>query len=461
MIRRDVDQRSHHSTAWIDCHTEDVLQTARDSTARYKAGNPLSIFDGVPTGIKDEAKVRGYKTTKGRKDNDAIFAIEEESCHAARLLEEAGAIILGKLNMHEVGADTTNNNPNWGTPLNPHNSKYYTGGSSGGAAYAVSAGLIPIAVGTDGGGSVRIPSSFCGVYGLKPSHHRIEDTNSTVTCLGPLGATMSDLMASYRLLAQPQESDPICSLFAQALALSSTTRKIGYCKTWFERAEPKVLEICKAALDYYSTKLGYEIVPIEIPFLPQGQLAHAFTILAEMSTKAQTTPVPSSHFLTDYNPAQKVLLGVGSQVPAYDYHLAQRMRNLLMQHLAHLYKQHPGLVIVTPTSPMAGWPIDRPGDLIHGVSDANSSIRNMEYVWLANFCGNPAVSVPVGFVDPVKGEGKIPIGLMAMGEWGAEEQLLEWGKEAEGYLTDVYEGGRVRPGNWEDVVELARERMEK
>jgi Asp-tRNA(Asn)/Glu-tRNA(Gln) amidotransferase A subunit family amidase len=181
-------------------------------------------------------------------------------------------------------------------------------------------------------------------------------------------------------------------------------------------------------------------------------VAHAFTILSEMANRARQNPSSKSNWLSGLNPANKVLLAVGNQTPARDYLLAQQLRQMLMQHLAFLYQKHPGLIIITPTTPMAGWPIAKEGDLKHGVTDGNTSIRNMEYVWLANFCGNPAISCPVGYVDPVKGRGKVPVGLMAMGEWGSEDALLAWGREAEAYLNESYAGGRQRPPNWVDVV---------
>ena len=128
LIRRDVPNPSRHSTAFILCDTESVIRAAEESTSRYKAGKPLSVFDGVVTAIKDECKVAGYRTMYGRKQNDGFFKVEEESSWPVQKWQEAGGIVLGKLNMHEVGADTTNNNPNWGTPRNPHNDQYYTGG---------------------------------------------------------------------------------------------------------------------------------------------------------------------------------------------------------------------------------------------------------------------------------------------------------------------------------------------
>jgi len=456
LIRRDIKPASHHSIAFIDTHPEEVLAAAKASTLRYKNGAPLSILDGVPTAIKDEVDLIGYRTTMGRKQNEKMFPIATETFWPIQKWEEAGVVIIGKTTLHELGADTTNNNPNWGTPRNPHNSRYYTGGSSGGSAYAVSAGLIPFALGNDGGGSIRIPASFCGIYGLKPSHSRLENNGSTVTVSGPLAATISDLESAYRIMAIPDPSDPICSLFSPPGSTTAAHPKvIGIYKEWFNRADPVVLKLCNQVIDHYKTKLGYEIVLIEIPYVPEGQLAHAFVILAEMAMGAHQEPTSKTNWLADLNPANKILLLLGDQTPAHDHMLAQMLRNLLMQHLAFLFQKYPGLLIVTPTTPMPGWPIAHEGDLKHGITDGNVSIRNMEYVWLANFSGCPAISCPVGYVDAVKGTGKIPVGLMAMGEWGTEDALIRWGRESEGWLNDAYEGGRQRPGNWVDVVDIA------
>jgi Asp-tRNA(Asn)/Glu-tRNA(Gln) amidotransferase A subunit family amidase len=196
-------------------------------------------------------------------------------------------------------------------------------------------------------------------------------------------------------------------------------------------------------------------VPITIPHLPEGQLAHAFTILSEMASEAKSL-FPSRPWLTDLGAANKIFLTVGAQTPATDYLLAQQMRHMLMCHLAFLFQNHPGLVIVTPTSPMAGWPIEQENDLKYGANNANLSIRNMEYVWLANFTGCPALSCPVGYVEPKKGTGDIPIGFMGMGEWGSEDALIEWGRDVERWLNEEYPGGRRRPISWENILEKAK-----
>jgi Asp-tRNA(Asn)/Glu-tRNA(Gln) amidotransferase A subunit family amidase len=274
-----------------------------------------------------------------------------------------------------------------------------------------------------------------------------------------------DLEAMYRVLAQPDPSDPICSLFAPpSTASTSRSKTIGIYKPWFARAEHSVLVICQKAIDYYQNKLGYNVVEIEIPYLAEGQKAHAMTILSELAIRTRSQHLPnqihtSSSWFSGLNPANKILLSIGAQTTGQDYLLAQQLRNILMQHLAFLFKKYPGMLIVTPTSTMPGWDIKAEGYLKYGSTDPNTTLRSMEYVWLANFCGNPAISVPVGYVDPVKtaGDGEIPIGLMAMGDWGSEDQLLGWGREAEIYLNEVYEGGRRRPAGegWVDVFGLA------
>ena len=353
--------------------------------------------------------------------------------------------------------DTTNNNPIHGTPRNPHNQNYYTGGSSGGSGYVVGAGLVPIALGNDGGGSIRVPASYCGVYGLKTSHERVSGLPSigfagTNGVIGPLAGTMEDLEIAYRVMATPDPSSGTSSLFPTPRQYSGERHKVlGIDPVWFERAEAPVKALCRAAIEHYKTKLGYTVVDVKIPLLPEGQLAHAMTILSEIQNSLRDGT-------SGLTPANKILVSVGLKTPADDFLQAQKLRNLLMSHLAALFQTHPGLVLLTPTTPEIGWHISGgAGDLKHGVSDGSKSVRTMEYVWLANFTGLPSLTAPAGYADPVQGEGKIPVGLMATGEWGSEDALIEWGREAEAWLNEQVEGGRRRPETWVDTLALAQQ----
>ncbi|CBX97863.1 hypothetical protein IAQ61_000952 [Plenodomus lingam] len=450
LILRNGDHKKRTlATAFMESKAELIRQAAAESTQRWKQGQPLGILDGVPFGVKDDLAIKGYKRYIGTT-HDYTDGGDKETSWCAKKVEEAGAILVGKLTMHELGMDTTNNNPNWGTPLNPYNNSYYTGGSSGGAASAVGYGIIPFAIGSDGGGSVRIPSCYCGLYGLKTSHARVSvapmpDAGKSVTVRGPLASNMSDLEISYRVMAQPDPTHYPSSDFSPPKKISGPRPKvIGIYKAWLDRADPAVQEACQSALQYFKSELGYETVDITIPLLPQGQIAHAMTILAEGASGHRSS-------IYDLTSPNRVLMSVAKQTPATDFLLAQRVRNILMEHLAHLYRTHPGLVIVTPTTPNAGWPIED-GELSYGVSNGNQQLRNMEYAWLANFTGIPCIQFPVGYVDGVKGAGKVPIGMSGHGEWGSEDALIEFGFDGEKFLQEGYAGGRLRPEGWVDVL---------
>ncbi|KAF5845944.1 hypothetical protein GGP41_008429 [Bipolaris sorokiniana] len=451
LIRRDVAQRSPCATAFMETKVDLVRQAAQASTQRYKEGEPLGILDGVPFGVKDDLLVKDYKHYVGTT-HDYSNGGSKESSWCAKMLEKEGAILVGTLTMHELGMDTTNNNPHWGTPRNPYNSSYYPGGSSGGAASAVGHGLIPFAIGSDGGGSVRIPSNYCGVYGLKPSHSRVSiapmpNSGKSVTVRGPLASNMADLEISYRVLAQPDPSTYPSSLFAPPRKFSGPRNKaLGVHKQWIDRSDPVVQESFYSALKYFEHELGYKVIDISIPLLTQGQLAHAMTIMAEGAAAHRSS-------IYDLTPANRILMTIAHQTPATDFLLAQRLRNLLMQHLADLFRAYPGLVIVTPTTPNAGWPIDE-AELSHGVTNGNMQIRNMEYVWLANFTGVPCIQFPVDYVQGVKGEGMVPIGLSGHGEWGSEDALIEFGFDGEKWLHEGREGGRAMPEAWVDVLKF-------
>ncbi|EYE99059.1 amidase [Aspergillus ruber CBS 135680] len=474
LIRRDAQPPGKHSVAFLESKVDAIRAAAEASAGRYKNGKPLGPLDGVPVVVKDEVHVKGYDRTLGTK-MDFKNGLEGTSW-CVRKWEEVGAIVIGKTTMHELGLDTNNNNPNYGTPRNPHNRDYYCGGSSGGSAYAVGTGLVPIALGADGGGSIRIPSSFCGLWGLKPSHSRVSAAPTlglapTVGVYGPMATSIDDLAHSYRIMAAPPPAseDSNSSAFPPQNTPIDTnkTKKIGLVRDWIDRAEPPVRAAFDNALAYYK-KQGYETIDIHIPYLPEGQRAHVLTIMSEIASGLE--PKRQIKHLTAPN---KVLMSVAAwQILSADFLAAQRLRSLLMSHLAHLFQTHPGLLIFTPTTPIPGWRIDGgESDLAHGLSDGKSSVRNMEYVWLANYTGCPAISCPGGYSDD-----GVPMGIMAMGEWGAEEELIAFARDGESLLESLPEslapasakdgdkegkGLRVPGGEngfWEDVIARAGEK---
>lgn len=288
-----------------------------------------------------------------------------------------------------------------------------------------------------------------------------------------MAASIDDLALAYRIMATPAppSEDPISSQFpypAPPHPDTKRTKTIGIVRDWIDRAEGPVRAVLDRALDYYREQ-GYNVIDIKIPYLPEGQRAHALTIMAEIASGVDASKIRQ---LTAPN---KVLVSMGMyQITAQDLLASQRLRNLLMTHLAHLFKAHPGMLIVSPTTPIPGWHIDGgEADLSRGLSDAKSSVRNMEYVWLANFTGCPAISCPAGY-SPDSG---VPIGVMAMGEWGTEEDLIAFARDGEPILDlpssgpSLEENGTASAAKglrtpsdtsvWEDIIAQTKESMSK
>lgn len=316
----------------------------------------------------------------------------------------------------------------------------------------MAAGIVPVCVGTDAGGSIRIPASFGGVYGLKPSHHRTMRSASTMCVTGPIASSAADLTIAYRLMSQP---NPACKTQGQfGLSMPpqpSSKRVMGVFRDWWSAADAPVAKLCDQAVAYLTNTHGYEVVDISIPYLPESQLAHSILCSVEMAEAARRR---APDWLGLCATTNHLVLPVAAHTSAAHYLKFNALRTVLMRHLAFLFQEHPGLLIVTPTTPLNGWP-RAPGDDAYGLSDLGTTTRNMMYIFLANMTGTPSVTAPIGYANPQQGQGKLPVGLLATGEWGSEEQLLAWARDAEEYLHDGYEQGRRRPDAWADVLSLA------
>ncbi|WQF80928.1 Putative amidase [Colletotrichum destructivum] len=483
LIRRDSSPPGEHSVAWFEVHVESVLAMAAASTQRYKEKRSLGPLDGIPTAVKDEFDMEGYKTTLGSPNDYTSLHVPQPkgndgdstktSWCVSRVID-SGAVVLGKLSMHEFGMDTAGYNITYGTPRNPYNPSYYVGGSSSGSAYAVAAGLLPVTLGSDGGGSLRIPAAFTSVFGLKPTHGRLsffpgQNHSSSAAVNGPMAGDMRSLIALYNAISRPHPRSAFS--FPRVVAMpypyrssleeaaddndgATRPKVLGIPEAWFARASPAVQTLCRTLVDRLAQRKGYRVVPVEMPFTQEGQAAHAITLLTDAATLVRNNT-------TGLSAANRILVALGRATPASDYQLAQRLRHVLMRHLAWLWQRHPGMVLVTPASACAGWPIRSERELAYGVSDGDQTMRSMEYVWLANLCGVPSISVPAGFAAPGAAEtevadrdapAKVPVGLMGTGEWCDEEALLRFGLDAEEVGADL----QVQPPSWVDIVALAK-----
>ncbi len=413
--------------AIIAIDREELLAQARQSTQRIRAGQPLSVFDGVPVAVKDEVDMRPYPTSVGTAFLGAA-PCRDDSTVVARM-RAAGALLIGKANMHEIGLGVTGLNTIHGTPRNPYAPDHYTGGSSSGPATAVAAGLCPVAIGADGGGSIRIPASFCGVVGIKPTFGRISEHGAAPLCwsvahLGPLAATATDAALAYAVLAGPDAHDPR-SWHQPAPTLAGWQRvelddlTLGVYWPWFRHASAEVVAACEALLAQFE-RMGARLREVTLPDLEAGRVAHTITIVGEMSQGLGHTY--AQHY-RQHGLDVRTNLALGRTFTARDYILAQRVRTRMMNHFQRALAEVDA--IVTPSTGLAAPPI-LPAALVHGESDLTTLVEIMRFATPPNMTGLPAISFPAGYTG-----GGLPIGMQVIGRPWQEPMLLRLALAAE------------------------------
>jgi Asp-tRNA(Asn)/Glu-tRNA(Gln) amidotransferase A subunit family amidase len=399
---------------------DDVMAQARASAERFARGAPLGPLDGVPVVVKDELDQTPYPTTVGTR-----FLGREPARVDAEVvarLRRAGALLIGKGNMHEMGLGVTGVNPHHGAARNPYDPQRATGGSSSGPAAAVGLGLCPLAVGADGGGSIRIPAALCGQVGLKPTFGRVSEHGAAELCwsvahVGPIAATVRDCALGYALMAGPDAKDEGSLLqpapvFDDIGHLDLAGVRIGVFRAWFEDAEPAVVAGARRAVGWLE-EAGARVVDISIPELETLRVAHLVTIVAEM------TAAHLAHYREHrdaYAADTRVNLALGRRLQGYDYVHAQRHRARVLR----LWREAMRGVdaVATPTAGRTA-PLIPDDALETGESNLEVVGQIIRFAAPANLTGLPAISVPVGYDD-----GGLPIGLQLIGHGWQEHVLL-------------------------------------
>ena len=430
--------------SFIASAADDILRQARESRKRLAKGNPRGILEGVPVAVKDELNALPYATTVGTRFLGQDGAAQEDATTVARL-RAAGAVIIGKTNMHEMGLGVTGINPHWGPVRNPHDPDHVAGGSSGGSAAAVAAGLCPLAIGADGGGSVRIPAALCGVAGLKATWGRISEHGASPLCwsvahIGPIGATVDDVALGYLLMAGPDIKDQ-WTLSQPNVHLRDYLKddlkglRIGIYSPWFNHATDDVVEVCDAAVRVL-LECGATRHEITLENLNLQRVAHAVTITSEMLTAM------GPHYRqqrSSFSLESRAALALASRFTAEDYVRAQQVRHQAMASFNSAFRDVD--LIITPTTAITA-PEIPPSALRHGLSDLNATTELMRFAGAANLAGLPALSIPAGFDR--KG---LPVGLQLMGRPWEEDLLLRVGRTLE------QSAPRHRPKVYVDLTE--------
>ncbi len=355
-------ERLAHLRVFSSLRPDDVRRQARESDRRWAAGRTLGVWDGVPVAVKDMVEVAGSVIYDGGSTG---VETPSDDVLVARL-RQAGAIVLGVTVMTEGGTTPLGFNAHFGGPFNAYSMAHYPGGSSSGSAVAVAAGLVPMAVGFDGGGSVRLPAAMSGAVGLATTFGRVpfggEGATSTVIKAGPIAATVADAALAHLLLGAPLKASLYNRLYdgdvrgvpppslrlAHGGTLDGSLKgvRLGVFEAHFADADREVVAAARAALDAMRER-GAEIVPIEIPHLREMSLAHAAKILSEFSLWWDNKFTSVNHTL---EPNTAITVALGKQLSALEVLAGERVRALAIEIFRErLFTRHSLDAIVTPS----------------------------------------------------------------------------------------------------------------
>lgn len=399
-------------------HVSDtVLAQAAQAEADIRAGRWKGPLHGMPVAIKDNYFTADMPTTVGTTAPG--FSYPRRDSAAAERLRAAGALLIGKTRTHEFA---------WGnvTPpsRNPWDLDRVPSGSSGGSGSAVAAGLCPAGMGSDTGGSIRMPASVCGTVGLKPTFGRVSRDGIvphswSLDHPGPLTRTVADTAVLMQVLAGYDPRDPACQdrpvpSYTAALGKPVKGLRVGVCRNhFFERNDTDVEAAVEQAISDLAAA-GATIHEFEIPRLQYG-LAAIFAIELASSTAYHDMSLKAGR-VKHYTPDVRTLVEMGRYVTAPDYLKAEQVRTLLMQDFAQAFASVD--VIVGPTMPITAW---KCGEWTVKVEDRDESVlsASWRFTFPYNLTGLPAISVPCGFDRQ-----GLPIGLQIAGRPFDEATVL-------------------------------------
>jgi aspartyl-tRNA(Asn)/glutamyl-tRNA(Gln) amidotransferase subunit A len=404
-----IDKFNPKLNAFITVTREAAEKRASEMDAELTHGIDRGPLHGIPIAYKDLVFTKGVRTTAGSKIYENFVPD-----HDARIVEQltaAGAVSVGKTGLHEFAYGITSTNPHYGPVRNPWDPEAIPGGSSGGSGAAVVAGMAFMAIGTDTGGSIRIPAAFCGCVGLKPTYGRVSKEGVfplgfTLDHIGPLAMSVRDCAITFEAISSAKGVVPSASVSIKGL-------RIGVPENgFFDRAWPEVREGVKT-LVRKAEELGATAVSVRVPDLDELVAVARLILLAE-ATAAHAGNLDKRDM---YGADVLALLDQGRLISAADYVNAQRLRRKITAHFNNVWKQADCLII--PGTPTAAPKIGQNQIEIDGVTD-DVRLVTTRLMRGINALGWPAVSIPSGFAHS-----GLPIGVQILGRANQEKTILD------------------------------------
>ncbi len=410
--------------AFLTVTGDEALAAARRAERAIRARRYRGPLHGVPVSVKDLIQTAGIRTTCGSR----ILAdwVPDTDATLIRRFREAGAILIGKTHLHEFAYGPTNLNPHYGPARNPWDPERMTGGSSGGSGVAVATGCSYASIGTDSGGSVRIPAAFCGVVGLKPTYGRISRAGIfplswSKDHAGPITRTVADAALTLQALAGFDPADPGSSRqavpnFSRGLTAGVKGLRLGVPREFFwEDVDSEVAAAVKKAVAVLAG-LGASVREVRWPMAVEAK-ALSFLIMGAESYSVHERWLKERP--EDYGPDVRQRLAQGATILAADYLRAQRLRRRLIASLNAILKTCD--VLLTPTVPVAAPRLEETTLKWPGQTESvTAALPRLTRAF--NLTGGPALSVPCGFTP-----GGLPIGLQIAGRAYDEATVLRVG----------------------------------
>ncbi len=414
---------------FITVTAERALREARAAEREIAGGKYRGPLHGIPITLKDNICAAGVRTTAGSKILGEFIPLADAD--VARKLSRAGAVLLGKTNLHEFAYGVTTENPHYGPTRNPWNLECMPGGSSGGSAAGVATGLGFASVGTDTGGSIRIPAALCGIVGLKPNFERVSCEGIvplavTLDHAGPLARTVADAAIMLDAICEHEEAQ---GAFYKAACGGLQKRgkkarlRLGWPRGYFfERVDVEVRRTIEAAVKVFE-ELGAQMEEVSLPHIGESVEPSTQIALAEALEYHESQGYFPAH-AADYGEDVRKRLEMGGAVRAVDYLKAQQAREQVRADFREAFERVDA--IIAPTAPVAAPHIGEDSVKIGGESQSvRGALVRMNRP--ANFTGFPVISVPCGFT-----RSGLPIGMALHGaQWG-EAKLLQIAARYEG-----------------------------
>ncbi len=402
---------------------ETLQQQAALAEKKVAAGTCTGPLPGVPFLVKDNVYTRGMRTTMGSRLFEH-YGPAEDAVLVERL-KGAGAIVIGKSNLSEFGLLPVTDNVLFGSTQNPWDLHRTSGGSSGGSAAALAAGMVPLATGNDAGGSIRVPASYCGVYGIKPSFGRIPSHPKltgweTLVHEGPLTRSVADAALMLQILAGPDERDrlslPSCrSDDFQVESGGVQGMKIACCvNLGYTHVHPDVAGAVLTAARVFE-EMGAEVEELTLDLPDMLDLLQAMTVVAAVTAHEDRL----EEWQRGCYPKIHSIFAQADHYTARDMVRLGRSKEVLWTRLKEIFAAYELLLL--PTTPTAAFPFVPGGNIgpREIIGQKVRSLSSLEFTCPFNFTGQPAASVPCGF-DP---EG-LPLGLQIVGRRFAERAVL-------------------------------------